>query len=629
MLAGAATVAAAPAPLAKFDGLAISSDGRRVASVDTLQAADSAVPDSHGQVIVRNARSGAVEARYDPCAVCTYGGLTWSRDGQLAFIASDPVAGTAALVVTAGQLRTIATIEGVAQTPRWSPDGQRLAFLAVFGAHKAVGAIEAGRAQVGEIGEAEDEQRIVVVDAAGGAAKPVSQADTWVYEYDWKPDGSGFVATAAKGNGDNNWWVAKLVQLDMDGRAVTLVAPEMQIAAPHVGPDGRVWFIGGLMSDFGSTGGDLYAVPAAGGEPVDLTPGARFSVTSLVTTPRTGVVTRQAGDRVEIARVAADGAMTVVWSGPVAATAGATDSGVAVADDGRTLATVVSDFAHPAEILAGTGDRPALKAITTANAGHPAYVAARSVTWTSEGRAVQGWLLTPLGGPAGAKRPMVVDIHGGPSAFAGPQYLWNGVDRALIDHGYAVFKPNPRGSYGQGEAFTRANVRDFGGGDLRDILAGVDAVVADGSIDGARLGVFGHSYGGFMTMWTVTHTARFKAAVAGAGIANWISYYGENGIDQWMIPFFGASAYDDPAVYVAASPLTTIKAARTPTLIYVGERDVECPAPQSVEFWHGLKAVGVPTKLIIYEGAGHRLRKPEQIHDREDQTVAWFDRWLK
>ena len=132
-----------------------------------------------------------------------------------------------------------------------------------------------------------------------------------------------------------------------------------------------------------------------------------------------------------------------------------------------------------------------------------------------------------------------------------------------------------------------------------------------------------------MTMWAVTHTTRFKGAVAGAGIANWISYYGQNGIDQWMIPFFGASAYDDPAVYVHASPLTTIHAARTPTLIYAAERDLECPPAQSVEFWHALKEMTVPTSLIIYAGEGHRLRQATSIHDREQRTLAWFAKYLQ
>ena len=173
---------------------------------------------------------------------------------------------------------------------------------------------------------------------------------------------------------------------------------------------------------------------------------------------------------------------------------------------------------------------------------------------------------------------------------------------ALSNRGYYVFLPNPRGSYGQGEDFTRANVKDFGGGDLRDTLAGIDAAIKKYPIDPARLGVTGWSYGGFMTMWTVTQTNRFHAAVAGAGIANWQSYYGQNLIDQWMIPFFGASVYDDPAVYAKSSPIQFIKQVKTPTLVIVGEHDAECPAPQSQEFWHALKTLGVPTKLIVYPG---------------------------
>src|ERR1700749_3369017 len=103
-----------------------------------------------------------------------------------------------------------------------------------------------------------------------------------------------------------------------------------------------------------------------------------------------------------------------------------------------------------------------------------------------------------------------------------------------------------------------------------------------------------------MTMWTVTHSQRFKAAVAGAGISDWVAYYGQNGIDQWMIPYFGASAYDEPAIYDKLSPVRYVKTAKTPTLMYVGERDVETPAAQSLEFWHALKSVNVPTELVIY-----------------------------
>jgi dipeptidyl aminopeptidase/acylaminoacyl peptidase len=130
-------------------------------------------------------------------------------------------------------------------------------------------------------------------------------------------------------------------------------------------------------------------------------------------------------------------------------------------------------------------------------------------------------------------------------------------------------------------------------------------------------------------MWTVTQTNRFKAAVAGAGIANWQSYYGQNLLDQWMIPFFGASVYDDSAVYEKSSPIHFIKQVKTPTLIISAERDAECPVPQSYEFWHALKTLGIPTQLVIHPGEGHMYLKPENQIDRLDRTVAWFDKYLK
>jgi len=132
-----------------------------------------------------------------------------------------------------------------------------------------------------------------------------------------------------------------------------------------------------------------------------------------------------------------------------------------------------------------------------------------------------------------------------------------------------------------------------------------------------------------MTMFAVTQTQRFKAAVAGAGIANWQSYYGENDIDQWMIPYFGASVYDDPAAYARASAINFIKNAKKPTLVLVGERDGECPAPQSFEFWHALKSLGVETKLVVYADEGHNISKPADKRDIARRLVGWFDGHLK
>ena len=211
--------------------------------------------------------------------------------------------------------------------------------------------------------------------------------------------------------------------------------------------------------------------------------------------------------------------------------------------------------------------------------------------WKSDSFNVQGFLVYPTNFDSTKKYPMIVQVHGGPSSSVKPLFYAPDSYEALESQaGYFVFLPNPRGSYGQGEAFTRANVKDFGHGDLKDIMAGVDEVLKKYPVDGNRMGIRGWSYGGFMTMWAVTQTNRFKAAVAGAGIANWLSYTGENGISEWMVPFFGATAYENKLVYDKSSPINFINKAKTPTLVVVGERDAECPAPQSFEFWRGLAA---------------------------------------
>jgi len=588
-------------------------------------------------VVVRDRRTGATVATYDPCPACRYAGLTWSPDGAaLAFISTDPVAGQAALdVVRDGQAKVLVTLEGVAQTPRFSPDGTMIALMATPGAHKETGAVEAGAQLVGDIDAltVADEKRIAVLPVTGGALRYVSPADTFIYEYDWRPDGKGFVATAAKGNGDDNWWIAKLIAVGLDGSpARVIAAPDVQMNAPRVSPDGRsVVFIGGLMSDFGSVGGDVYAAPFSGGAAKDITPGLKGTFTSLAGW-RAGrlMATLLRGEQEEIVSLdSVHGTVETRWAAPVSTRAA--DGRVSFSADGSLAAAESQDFTHAPEILAGAPG-PGFLPVTTVNAGLAPQTRAQSVAWKNEGFDVQGWLLAPLS-PTPGRHPLVVEIHGGPSAAVTPHYVAAYDDGLFpiaewLRRGYYVFYANPRGSYGQGEAFTRANVRDFGGGDLRDILAGVDKVESVVPVDNKRLGVFGHSYGGYMTMWTVTHSHRFAAAISGAGISNWISYYGENGIDKWMIPFFGASAYDDPAIYDKASPIMAIKNARTPTLIYVGERDVECPAPQSFEFWHGLQAENVPTSLIVYQGQGHAIRDPADLKDLRARQLAWFATYL-
>jgi dipeptidyl aminopeptidase/acylaminoacyl peptidase len=382
------------------------------------------------------------------------------------------------------------------------------------------------------------------------------------------------------------------------------------------------------MSDEGSTGGDIWTVPVdPGGVAKNRTEGMKASASEIFWRAPDEILFTEyvEGDEGVSTLEPATGKLKRLWRG----SSEIKRFTVASAKAGTLSAAILSTFRDAPEIAAGPIG--SWTPLTKENAGiRPFWGEAKSYLWESDGQKVQGWLVAPLElDPVDRNRnPMVVVVHGGPSsaAHAGWPTRWSAL---LPSQGYFVFMPNPRGSYGQGEAFTQGNVKDFGYGDLADIDRGVTAVIAQAPVDGRRLGICGWSYGGYMAMWAVTQTNRYAAAVAGAGIVSWQSYYGQNRIDQWMIPFFGASVYDDPKVYEKSSPITFIKRVKTPTLVLHGDRDSEVPTPQGYEFWHALKTLGVPTQLVIYENEGHAIKDPKHQLDRDRRVVAWFDKYLK
>jgi dipeptidyl aminopeptidase/acylaminoacyl peptidase len=619
----------------RFLQVEISPDGAFVASVEGDSPVNGYYP-ARRELVIRRVKTGAETKIAVPCGhvpQCWPGFPTWAADSRhLSFTLRHPGSHSYAVYTVGtdgGDLNKQIDFEGTIAHLRYLPDG-RLSMLATQGARKEVGATEAGAAVAGDLDEAPPEQRIAIL--ANGALQWASPADLFVYEYDSRPDGKGFVGTASPGDGDNNWWTAKLYAFGAaDGAAQIIYSPtdiRQQIAMPKVSRDGAtVAFIAGIMSDFSSTGGDVYTLSLAGGPPTNITLAMTASARSLFWSCKNRLVADElASEKSQLVDLGAGkqpATGRVLWSG--SETLARADASVSLACPSGLMATFHESFTTPPEIATGTGAQ--WKDLTAANAGMRTPVRVQSLQWTSDGFTVQGWLLLPE--HVDGKLPLLTTVHGGPAAASLPSFRGPGLQQMLLERGYALFYPNPRGSFGQGERFTAANARDFGYGDLRDILAGVDAAEKAAPVDDSRLGITGGSYGGFMTMWAVTQTHRFKAAVASAGLANWLSYYGENGIDGWMVPYFGASAYQDPAVYAKSSPINFIGNVRTPTFAYVGERDIECPAPQTQEFWHALKALGVPTSVMIYPGEGHALRDPEHTADAMRRTIEWFDKYVK
>jgi dipeptidyl aminopeptidase/acylaminoacyl peptidase len=222
--------------------------------------------------------------------------------------------------------------------------------------------------------------------------------------------------------------------------------------------------------------------------------------------------------------------------------------------------------------------------------------------------------------------PLVVLIHGGPTGRWSDRFEpWG---QLLVSRGYAVFYPNIRGSTGYGFKFLEANRADWGGGDYKDVMAGVDALVARGVADPGRLGIGGWSYGGYMSEWAITQTDRFKAAVVGAGLSDLASEFGtEQGpsYDEW---FYGLP-YERLEGFIKSSPVTYIKNAKTPTLILQGTEDTTDPQGQSDQLYRPLKRYGVEVEYVLYPREGHGLREEKHLLDRLNRIIAWYDKYLK
>jgi dipeptidyl aminopeptidase/acylaminoacyl peptidase len=596
------------------------------------------------------------------------GGIAWSPDSKsLAFFSScttNHKAGIFTDEVGGGDAPVLLTeLDGYAKSLTYSPDGKFLSFLYVEGATRPSGALAAMKPPSGVIGVEDVEiQGVATVDASSGNLTLITPGNLHVYEFNWSPDSSKLAYIAATPPGEDNWWTAKLYVQPLtagpngipaghggaiiggalragyepyvvfDPNTTTGSLHGFQIAVPRWSPDGKqIAFIGGLMSDQGVTGGDIYVIPSTGGSARDVTRDSTRTASWIHWLGGSKLVVTWIKDgAVEMGEIDPANGKTVANYGEAGGSIGNGHLllGASVTQNAE-VAYVKSSFESAPEVYAGKLGG-AVRQITHLNDTlKPSWGEAESVKWTNEGLHVQGWLLYPANYDPHKKYPLIVYVHGGPAYANMARWPYPGYGPVPFSAlGYFVLMPNPRGSYGEGEKFTQANRKDFGYGDLRDILAGVDTVIKQAPVDPNRVGITGWSYGGFMTMFAITQTHRFKAAVAGAGLSDWLSYYGENSIDKWMIPYFGASVYDDPAVYAKSSAINYIKNAKTPTLVVVGDRDGECPAPQSFEFWHALRDQHIPTELVVYAGEGHGFSKPADRINVLERALGWFDKYM-
>jgi len=305
-----------------------------------------------------------------------------------------------------------------------------------------------------------------------------------------------------------------------------------------------------------------------------------------------------------------------------------------VTPDGDAVAFTADDATHLTELYISSSKAFAPKKLTdqTAQVSGWKLGSVEVVSWKSkDGTVIEGVLHKPAGYDPNRKYPLLIKIHGGPTGVSQPRFLPNDYAypvQAFLEKGALILEPNYRGSAGYGGKFRALNVRNLGVGDMWDVMSGVDALIAKGMVDPNKLGAMGWSQGGYISAFLTTHTDRFKAISVGAGISDWTTYYVSTDITPFTRQYLGATPWDDPQIYAKTSPITTIRQAKTPTLIQQGSADHRVPVPDSFELYRGLLDQHVDARLILYTGFGHGIDKPKSALALVQANLDWFSHFI-
>lgn len=556
----------------------------------------------------------------------------WAPDGLAVAFLSDRAERTQIYLMPreGGEARPVTRHATPVQSFRWSPDGRSIAFTAVDAkSDETRKAEEAGEDAV--VVEARfDWPKLWVVDVETGEARQIVTDDVNVEEYAWSPDGARF-ALRVRPTTLFDWSRQSEIHVMPAGGG-----PLTRLTDNDTAESGLLWSADGRAllytaadeARFINAEPKLFRIDVASREIQRLAASYEHGIDDLAWEPGGGRLLFLSGVGASQRLSALDvetGAITTLTR------TDGTVTGFDVAGAGM-VAFVFTDAAHLPDLWWGRlapFDAKATPAIN-AQAANWQLGDTRVVRWTStDGWEIEGLLTLPVGYQPGRRYPLMVVLHGGPHAAVTRAFAPNYIDyhQLLAGRGWAVLRPNYRGGSNYGDRFAQGMNGDTGGGDFRDIMTGVDHVIAQGIADADRLGVMGWSWGGISTGWIVTQTDRFKAASAGAMVSNHFSVFGEADLTYDVEYFYvGGTPWADPGRYLSMSPIGHVMKARTPTLLLHGQEDVRCPFPQSMEFYRGLKAAGVETQLVAYPREPHVFREPKHQLDKMQRETAWFER---
>jgi dipeptidyl aminopeptidase/acylaminoacyl peptidase len=565
----------------------------------------------------------------------------WSPDGNwLAFTSTrkENKNNLYLLRVTGGEAEPLTDLKGSVADFEWSPDGRFIAYTSADPKTEEEEKNDKAKNDFRWVDENVKMARLYLLpvqkDAAGKREPRRLTSENYnVGGFDWSPDGSRIAFSHTKTPLANDWTTSDVSVVDVaTGKVMVFADTPAAEDAPLFSPDGK--FVALQVSDNPprwAQSGTIQIFPAEGGRPKTL-------AASYDAQPD---VAGWSADGRRIYFSEARGTGTQIYAVDVAAnrideikTTPAVYTALDLNRTGTAFAFVRQTPESPQEafVAAAADFAPAQVSRANADLRLPPVGKTEVIRWKStDGKEIEGLLTYPAGYQAGRRVPLILNVHGGPTGvfqqtFVGGRGVYPIATFAA--RGYAVLRPNPRGSSGYGLEFRRANVKDWGGADFQDLMTGVDKVIEMGVADPERLGVMGWSYGGFMTTWIVTQTKRFKAASAGAPVTNLMSFTGTADIPAFIPDYFGGQFWEASDLYQKHSPMFNVKGVTTPTLIEHGDADIRVPISQGLEFYHALKAQGVPTRMLVLPRQPHGPTEPRMQMAAMQANLDWFDKYL-
>ena len=569
------------------------------------------------------------------------GNPQWSPDGAwIAFTSArvDDKNQIFAISIKGGEAVRLTKAENGVGHYAWSGDGGRIAFTT---SDRSEDDLKARRDHLGDFEVVRREyahQHLWTFEVVEALSSPVAGVERTtgkefsVSSFSWSPDGGSIAFSATVDPDPINGVTADIYILDLARndvrKLVDLPGPDNN---PQWSPDGRMLVFSSAMGNTRYYHGNnrLAVVPAEGGTPRSITDafdeqprlvewnaGGVYFVALQKTASHLFRVDPANGD---VTRVSEPDGMML--------------GGVGFSRDGGSIAFTAFSPSTLSEVYVSTVRPFSPRRLTTLTDRVKELTLGRReiVSWRSrDGTLIEGVLIRPADFDPSKKHPLLVMVHGGPTAIDRPSMIDLRVypSDLWVGRGALILKVNYRGSAGYGEEFRRLNIRNLGVGDAWDILSGVDHLVGLGWVDPQRVGCMGWSQGGYISAFLTTTSDAFASISVGAGISNWATYYYNTDITPFTIQYLGADPAADPEIYAKTSPMTYIRQARTPTLIQHGENDRRVPIPNAYELRQGLEDRGVTTEMIVYKGFGHGINKPKAMRAAMMHNLQWFNHYI-